>query len=315
MGEAIIIIFIGLIISFKIYETMYYKSEKFTNIKNRVKIYIDDSNNLNDHIEELKNTYIGYNQLDYGNANYQDASKWNFKRKEFAKHNQASNIYKCSRSVCDNARKQPFKYICKYFEIEANEQNLEKYEKILNNFEAAEQGKISLQTEKANILNSISSEIPWLIKNFSKKKLSRKLGFKEINLSTAYFPRYLFQYVSSGGNASLKCEVIMDLDNLNRFVEYLNEKIKWKKSAAGQRALMTSRLRQHILQRDNYTCQNPNCGVSIHREPNLLLEIDHIVPISKGGLTSEENLQTLCWRCNRSKGAKVPSFDGRNVTS
>ena len=28
------------------------------------------------------------------------------------------------------------------------------------------------------------------------------------------------------------------------------------------------------------------------------------LPVSKGGLTTEDNLQTLCWRCNRSKGAK-----------
>ena len=35
------------------------------------------------------------------------------------------------------------------------------------------------------------------------------------------------------------------------------------------------------------------------------VEIDHIIPVSRGGLTTESNLQTLCWRCNRSKGAKM----------
>ena len=40
-------------------------------------------------------------------------------------------------------------------------------------------------------------------------------------------------------------------------------------------------------------------------EPNLLLEIDHIIPISKGGCTVEENLQTLCWKCNRAKSNKI----------
>ena len=66
---------------------------------------------------------------------------------------------------------------------------------------------------------------------------------------------------------------------------------------------MTSTLRRKMMELDNYTCQN--CGASVHNEPNLLLEIDHIVPISKGGLTTEDNLQTLCWRCNRSKGSKI----------
>lgn len=38
-----------------------------------------------------------------------------------------------------------------------------------------------------------------------------------------------------------------------------------------------------------------------------ILEVDHIVPVSKGGLSEPENLQTLCWRCNRAKGAKMPA--------
>ena len=84
---------------------------------------------------------------------------------------------------------------------------------------------------------------------------------------------------------------------------YLSELVKFKKSAAGQRALMTSNLRKSILERDGYTCQK--CGASQKNEPNLLLEVDHIIPISKGGITSVENLQTLCWRCNRSKGSKL----------
>lgn len=101
----------------------------------------------------------------------------------------------------------------------------------------------------------------------------------------------------------MHCDVVMDIENLNKFVLFLSEKIKFNKSVAGQRALMTSKLRQHIKERDHYTCKQ--CGVSVEQEPHLLLEIDHIVPVSKGGLTTEDNLQTLCWRCNRSKGAKL----------
>lgn len=101
----------------------------------------------------------------------------------------------------------------------------------------------------------------------------------------------------------MQCDVMMDIENLNRFVKYLSDNIKFKKSVAGQRALMTSELRKKILQRDNYTCKY--CGASVYQEPNLLLEIDHIIPVSKGGLTTEDNLQTLCWKCNRKKGAKI----------
>lgn len=131
----------------------------------------------------------------------------------------------------------------------------------------------------------------------------RKLGFTPVDLSTTYFPKYVFKYTSSGGNASLQNDIVMDIENLNQMVEYLNSRIKWKKSVQGQRALMTSALRRKILSRDGYTCCR--CGANVAEEPNLLLEVDHIVPLSKGGMTQEDNLQTLCWRCNRSKGAKI----------
>ncbi|MFB9072289.1 HNH endonuclease [Citricoccus parietis] len=79
--------------------------------------------------------------------------------------------------------------------------------------------------------------------------------------------------------------------------------MKFKRSAAGQRALMTARLRNFIKDRDNHTCQN--CSISLTKEPHLLLEVDHIVPVSKGGLSTIENLQTLCWKCNRTKSNKM----------
>ena len=66
--------------------------------------------------------------------------------------------------------------------------------------------------------------------------------------------------------------------------------------------LMTSQLREKIKYRDNYKCCS--CSLGIVDEPNLLLEIDHKIPLSKGGITTYDNLQTLCWKCNRTKGAK-----------
>ena len=299
-------LFIALAVIFilwKIYELYYYKSSSFLEIKQRINAYTNDCNELNQHIESLKDTNLISNKTDYGNASYQDSSNWNYKRKYLKDQKYTPNVHHCSRSVCDNARKKPFEYICKYFGIKADEETLSNFETILNNFEAAEEGKKNLQAEKENILKSIEADIPVLIKKFSKKKLEENLGFEQIDMSTAYFPKYVFEYVSSGGNASTRCDVVMDIDNLNKFIVFLSEKIKFNKSVAGQRALMTSKLRQHIKERDGYTCKH--CGASVEQEPHLLLEIDHIIPVSKGGLTTEDNLQTLCWRCNRSKGAKI----------
>ena len=93
----------------------------------------------------------------------------------------------------------------------------------------------------------------------------------------------------------MRYDIVMDIENINKFVVYLSEKIKFNQSVVGQRALMTSKLRLKIKQRDGFACKK--CGASVAR--------DHIIPISRGGMTKEDNLQTLCWRCNRSKGARV----------
>lgn len=294
-----------LFIAWKIYEYAYYKGENFNKLKKDLNNYIVSCNELNEHIEELKETYSDVRKINYGTAQLNDASRYNFQRKEQLKAKKSEYIYECSATVCKNAEMQPFKYLCKYFNIKSDEESLESFENVLNNFSAAEEGKQLLSNELEKIKESIKNDIPFLIRTFTMKKLMLKLGFKVIDFSTLYFPVYTFRYVSPGGNKSTHCDIKLDINNLNNFVEYLSGLVKFRKSTAGQRALMTSKLREKIKQRDNYTCQK--CGLSINDERNLLLEIDHIMPISKGGMSTEENLQTLCWKCNRTKGAKVNS--------
>ena len=286
-----------------IYVNIYFRSKSFLEIKNSIKDYIDNCNELNHHINELRNSFMDINYHDYGKAELNDTSNYNFKRKEWAKAIKNSQVYNCSATVVKNASNQPFKYLCKYFNIKTDEDSLSEFEAILNDFAAAEDGKQLFKQEREAIIENIKSSIPWIIFRFSNKRLVRELGFEAFDFDDFYFPVYTFQYVSAGGNSSSKCDIELDLDNLEGFNSYLREKVKFRKSVAGQRALMTQSLREKIKNRDDFTCQN--CSLSIYDERNLLLEIDHIVPVSKGGLTAEENLQTLCWRCNRSKGSKL----------
>ena len=144
-----IILSIGLIaLIYFIYQTIYFKSQIFLAIKDEIKTYANECNELNAHIEDLKKAYAEVKRIDYGVANYVDDSKYNFKRPELKNSKQDINTYECSLSVCKNAQQQPFKYICKYFNIEVNEETLEKFEKVFNDFSAAEQGKALLKRKK-----------------------------------------------------------------------------------------------------------------------------------------------------------------------
>jgi len=65
---------------------------------------------------------------------------------------------------------------------------------------------------------------------------------------------------------------------------------------------ISSELRAQVFERDGFACVY--CG-SAER-----LECDHLLPVSKGGSTSLENLAAACKPCNCSKGDKVlpPGF-------
>lgn len=54
----------------------------------------------------------------------------------------------------------------------------------------------------------------------------------------------------------------------------------------------------YIFARDNYTCAY--CG-----QVGGKLEVDHVIPFSKGGSDEVDNLITSCRRCNRQKKDKT----------
>jgi 5-methylcytosine-specific restriction endonuclease McrA len=78
--------------------------------------------------------------------------------------------------------------------------------------------------------------------------------------------------------------------------------------------------RARVFIRDRFTCQH--CGwtpawipvgydgyqrLPCVRFPILtMLELDHIHPFSKSGAHEDDNLQTLCNRCNARKATQVP---------
>lgn len=63
-----------------------------------------------------------------------------------------------------------------------------------------------------------------------------------------------------------------------------------------KRKSISKKTRFEVFKRDSFTCQY--CGKSA---PDIVLEVDHIIPVSKGGTNDISNLITSCFDCNRGK--------------
>jgi 5-methylcytosine-specific restriction endonuclease McrA len=63
--------------------------------------------------------------------------------------------------------------------------------------------------------------------------------------------------------------------------------------------------RKNILLRDRNTCQF--CGRAL---PASELTLDHVMPRSRGGHSSWENLVACCYQCNNRKGDRTPEEAG-----
>lgn len=63
-----------------------------------------------------------------------------------------------------------------------------------------------------------------------------------------------------------------------------------------KRKNLSKSVRFEVFKRDSFKCQY--CGKSA---PDVVLEVDHIIPVSKGGDNDISNLITACFDCNRGK--------------
>jgi len=79
---------------------------------------------------------------------------------------------------------------------------------------------------------------------------------------------------------------------------HLNRLRYWKKKEAG--GLHTLEQWQELKKQYDFAC--PSC---FKKEPEIILTVDHIIPISKQGTSNIENIQPLCKLCNLLKSTKL----------
>lgn len=289
----------------------FYNSSSFVNAKQQLKTQIDDMNDFAKHVNELftEEESVKGVQLSYRT----DSSTCNFKQKAYYPVQQNKYVCNCSIQVLRNAENDPFKYVLKYFNIPVTDESLRYFEQLSEIFQLREEVSTCRNEMLQNYILEfrealVSQEDKDLMDmaiiksmaEFFEKSGIDKLKGRVVEVQPLVFT---FNYISPGGNKRQSVNVPLDEDRIDYFVKYLSDTLETRSKAKYQRSLMTKAFRESIKERDDYTCQS--CRNSTYNEPNLLLEIDHIIPISKGGLSVEDNLQTLCWRCNRSKSNKI----------
>lgn len=281
--------------------SQYYASDDFKQIKDTCSALNISRKEFNEYIEEkaqsiskLFGTRIVRNET-------QREDTYNYVR--VYKKSITPFTSEVSSTVFGSAENNPIGYIIKYFypNKDQYEIQIQKLRVLIEELETLKEAKSIIENYKRDYDQYIQSVPDYVLENDEDGFYSR-LGLAVIDESVLNV-EYKFTYTSNGGMAQRSFTVPMNEENIIELINQLESKLSREVQTKEQRALMTTKLCTYIKERDNYTCCQ--CGNSTHKEPNLLLEVDHIIPISKGGLTLKENLQTLCWKCNRSKGAKI----------
>lgn len=208
-----------------------------------------------------------------------------------------------SATVFASAENNPLEYVVKNFYPNKKfyPEQIQKLCTLIEELETLRDAKQIIDNYKKEYQAYLKDVPPFILEKDATGFYTR-LGFANIDESVLTV-EYKFSYTSNGGMAKRSFTVPMTEETIIELIKLLENKLSASAFVKEQRNLMTQKLRNCIKERDHFTCCK--CGNSITKEPNLLLEIDHIIPVSKGGLTTEDNLQTLCWKCNRAKSNKI----------
>jgi len=155
--------------------------------------------------------------------------------------------------------------------------------------------------QKANI--GVSQQF-WTVEQLFEniEKVWKKKGYQptrrdmdDKNLSTISSGEYLRKF----GKWSSALEQFVSYINQENTMEALDVETLEESLGHKTKRDINLRIRFKVLMRDNFKCCV--CGASPAKDSSVELHVDHIIPWSKGGETTIENLQTLCSKCNLGK--------------
>lgn len=281
----------------------YYESPSFLKIKETCEVLMSSQREFNEYINEkvqsvsklfgtrvVRNETVNSDQYDYIRPYQKTITPF---------------TAEVSATVFASAENNPLEYVVKYFypNKKSYPEQIQKLYMLVEELETLRDAKQIIENYKSEYQQYLG-DVPNFVMENDEAGFYSRLGFANIDESVLTV-EYKFAYTSGGGMAKRSFTVPMTEETIAELIKVLESKLTASAFAKEQRTLMTKKLRESIKKRDDFTCCN--CGNSTYAEPNLLLEIDHIIPVSKGGRTVESNLQTLYWKCNRTKSDKIVS--------
>ena len=279
----------------------YYESPDFLKIKNTCEVLMSTQREFNEYITEKVETVSQLFGTRVVRSETVNDDEYNYIRPY--KKTITPFTAEVSSTVFASAENNPLEYVIKNFypNKKMYPEQIQKLYRLVEELETLRDAKQIIENYKAEYQQYLG-DVPAFVMENDEPGFYSRLGFANIDESVLTV-EYKFAYTSGGGMAQRSFTVPMTEETIVELIKALESKLTASAFAKEQRSLMTRKLRNFIKERDNFTCCN--CQNSTHAEPNLLLEIDHIIPVAKGGCTTEDNLQTLCWKCNRAKSDKI----------
>lgn len=279
----------------------YYESPSFLKIKETCEVLMNSQKEFNEYINEKVQSISQLFGTRVIRSETINDDKYNYIRPY--KKTITPFTAEVSSTVFASAENNPLEYIIKYFypNKKLYPEQIKKLYQLVEELETLSEARQIIENYKIEYQQYLG-DVPDFIMQNDKAGFYSRLGFANIDESVLIID-YKFSYTSNGGMVQKSFTIPMKEEIIIELIKALENKLTISSFIKEQRTLMTKKLREFIKTRDNFTCCN--CNNSMEIEPNLLLEIDHIIPISKGGETVENNLQTLCWKCNRAKSNKI----------
>lgn len=118
----------------------------------------------------------------------------------------------------------------------------------------------------------------------------------EVFLEKGNYPFRYKSYLNFWGGLGKLAELVVEFERGDIAESQL---CKRQKSRAVLGRSISLKLRHTVLQRDGHRCVK--CGADPRQDKSVRLEVDHIIPVSRGGSSEMSNLQTACFACNQGK--------------